>query len=276
MITVAAVKGAPVFGNLRIKEPLSESYVELTEPGKIIKEEILKTPGFHPELKILEMAIMPDHFHVLVFVTRPIKKHLGDIVQAMKSAMTAGIRKKLGNISLSVFEEGFHDRILTGKNQLSTIINYIRENPRRLAVRRARPEFFRRVNGLEIGGRRYAAYGNIYLLRNPFREQVVVHRRDTEAERAANRERWLHTAANGGVLVSPFISPAEKAIRAEAESLNAKIIQITNEAMAERYKPAARDFALCEAGRLLIISMPSEISRTACMAMNALAAVVSE
>ena len=276
MITITALKGAPSFGSLRIAEPISESHIELTEAGKIIVEEILKTPVFHPEIKILEKVLMPDHFHILLFVTKPIRKHLGDIVQAMKAAMTARIRKTLGNPALSILEEGFHDRILTRRNQLSAIVNYIRENPRRLAVRRARPEFFRRVNGLDIGARRYAAYGNIYLLRNPFCEQVVVHRRDSEAEQAAKRERWLHAAANGGVLVSPFISPAEKAIRSEAEALDAKIILITNEAMPERYKPAAHDFALCEAGRLLIISLPMEISRAACLAMNTLAATISE
>lgn len=277
MITITAAKGAPSFGNLRIYEPISTSVIELTEAGKIIKEEIIKTPDFHPEIKIMEMAVMPDHFHVLIFVTKPTKKHLGEIVQAMKSVMTARIRKTLEMREKTIFEEGFHDRILKGKNQLSTIVNYIRENPRRLAVRRARPEYFRRVNGLQIGGRRYAAYGNIYLLRNPFCEQVVVHRCDTEADRAADRERWLYTASNGGVLVSPFISPAEKAIREEAEALNAKIILITNEPMPERYKPAAHDFALCEAGRMLIISAGfpgKELTRECCLAMNGLAAEI--
>ena len=51
------------------------------------------------------------------------------------------------------------------------------------------------------------------LLDNPFKEQVVVHRADSPEVRESNRRRWLYTAANGGVLVSPFISPDERGIR---------------------------------------------------------------
>lgn len=198
MITITAAKGAPSFGNLRISEPISTSVIELTEAGKIIKEEIIKTPDFHPEIKIMEMVVMPDHFHVLIFVTKPTKKHLGEIIQAMKVVMTARIRKTLEKREKTIFEEGFHDRILKGKNQFSTIVNYIRENPRRLAVRRAHPEFFRRVNRLKIGEKYYQTYGNFQLLECPFNEQVMDHRTDTPEKRAANHDMWLYTAANGG------------------------------------------------------------------------------
>ncbi len=77
---------------------------------------------------------------------------------------------------------------------------------------------------------------------------------------------WLSDAAKGTVLVSPFISKSEKAIRVEAEDIGANIILITHEAFGERFKPAAHDFNLCSQGRLLIISlgMPlnTPISRT--------------
>ena len=91
--------------------------------------------------------------------------------------------------------------------------DYIRLNPYRLAVRRAYPEYFSRVNSLVVGGRELQAYGNMLLLDNPFKEQVVVHRADSPEVRESNRRRWLYTAANGGVLVSPFISPDERGIR---------------------------------------------------------------
>lgn len=145
-------------------------------------------------------------------------------------------------------------------------------------MRRAHPEFFRRVNGLEIGGKTYQAYGNMQLLDNPFREQVVVHRADSPATRVSNRARWLYAAANGGVFVSPFVSQAEKAIRSEAEAVGGRIVLITNESMGERYKPSGRDFELCEQGRLLIVSagLPGELSRSACLEMNALAQTMAE
>ena len=96
-------------------------------------------------------------------------------------------------------------------------------------------------------------------------------------------------------------SPAEKAIRVEAEVLGARHILITHTPMPDRYKPAAHDFDLCAAGRLLILSAPpqqpglppnpsrpcpvigrarpitppSPISRTTCRALNALASAIS-
>ncbi|MDE6564971.1 MAG: hypothetical protein K2L92_09120 [Muribaculaceae bacterium] len=272
-ITINKAKVMPLFGHLT--GGVSNPKIEKSRLGLIIERNIRAIGAICPKLRLLQYIIMPDHVHFLLFATEPLELPVGKYISMLKIRIGQEWRLEGGEEG-PIFIENFYDRIISRKGQLDVAFRYIRENPRRLAVRRARPEFFRRVNGLDIGGRRYAAYGNIYLLRNPFCEQVVVHRRDSEAERAAKRERWLHAAANGGVLVSPFISPAEKAIRSEAEALNAKIILITNEAMPERYKPAAHDFALCEAGRLLIISLPMEISRAACLAMNTLAATISE
>lgn len=105
-----------------------------------------------------------------------------------------------------------------------------------------------------------------------------MHRADTPDQRERKRQRWLYTAANGGILVSPFISAAEKAIRNEAEELGGRFILITNEPMGERYKPIGHDFDLCEAGHLLIISanLPGDLSRQNCLAMNKLASAIAE
>lgn len=234
------------------------------------------TPSHNPELKMIYWTIMPDHIHILINVTVPIERHFGDIIQAIKAAATSKIRKLLQNPGLVVFSEGFHDRIITNRHQFEIVYRYIRENARRLAVRKAHPEFFRRVNALQFGGKTYQAYGNFQLLESPFKEQVVVHRRDNEQTRSRNRELWLYTAANGGVLVSPFISRVEKEIRREAEEAGGRFILIVNEPMEARYKPVGHDFELCEAGSLLIISAnsPGELSRIACLKMNALASAI--
>lgn len=69
----------------------------------------------------------------------------------------------------------------------------------------------------------FQAYGNLQLLENPFMEAVTVHRADSEEQRESNRRKWIYTAANGGVLVSPFISAAERDIRAEADESGGQI-----------------------------------------------------
>lgn len=273
MVTIGKHKGCPDFGSLKYTDP-KDALISLSPYGVAIKSQIDSTPDHNPQLKILDQVIMPDHVHILIQVMEPISKHFGDIIQAIKSASTSGIRKLTGSRDLTVFEEGFHDRIVKNRTQLDTLYRYLRENPRRLAVRRAHPEFFRRVNRMEIAGRECRVYGNFQLLDCPFKEQVVVHRTDTDAERTDKRYRWLYTAANGGVLVSPFISPAEKAVRDEADQAGGRFILITNRQMEDRYKPSGRDFELCEAGCMLIISIPDlnhDLTRAACLTMNALA-----
>lgn len=241
------------------------SFVQASDIGCAIKNVLRRFCQVEPNIRVLQYVIMPDHLHILLFVESPTAEILGRIIARFK----VEVNKAVGMDG--VFAKGFNDQILKPSRSLDILYKYIRDNPRRLAVRRAHPEYYRRVNSLEIAGQRYAAYGNLYLLQNPFKEQVEVHRKDTSDQRKQNHDMWLYTAVNGGVLVSPFISPAEKAIRAEAEEVGAKIILITNDPMPERYKPPAHDFALCEAGRLLIISLPAELSRSHCMAMNTLA-----
>lgn len=90
----------------------------------------------------------------------------------------------------------------------------------------------------------------------------------------------MHVVANGGVLVSPFISGDEKDIRRKAEDMNGRIILISNEGFGERQKPAAHDFARCAAGNLLILTPTdytsySSLTRETCLAMNSLATAIA-
>lgn len=243
------------------------AFISSTALGKAIKSTLRRFNSTEPNVRVLQYALMPDHLHILLFVEYPTEDTLGKIIARFKIE----VNKAAG--TTGVFAKGFNDQILKSSRSLAVLYRYLRENARRLAVRRARPEFFRRVNALEIGGKTFRAYGNFQLLDCPFKEQVIVHRADSSETRQKNREQWLHTAANGGVLVSPFISPAEKEIRKEAEEAGGRFILIISDPMGERYKPAGREFELCEAGRLLIISanLPGELSRGDCLAMNELA-----
>lgn len=243
------------------------SYIKATATGAAIKQAIRNFNLIEPNIRILQYAIMPDHLHILLFVERQTEEILGRIIAKFKVEVN-----KLAGEDM-VFAKGFNDQILKNSRSLDTLYRYIRDNPHRLAVRKAHPEFFRRINTLRIGEISYQCYGNLQLLDCPFREQVVIHRANSPQKQKTDRELWLYTAANGGVLVSPFISSAEKAIRAEAEKYGGRFILILNDPMEERYKPTGHDFALCESGRLLIISanIPGPLSRQTCLAMNNLA-----
>lgn len=249
-------------------------YIIHNNIGNAIKTILRNFHEIEPSARVLQYCIMPDHVHILLFIQDNTDETLGSTIARFKVKVN-----KCSGIQ-SVFAKGFNDQILKTNRKLDTLFNYIRCNPYRLAVRRAMPDFFRRINNLMIGGKTVQAYGNLQLLDNPFKEQVIVHRADTPEQRYRNRLQWLYTASNGGVLVSPFISPAEKAIRSEAENVNGRFILISAEPFGDRYKPAAHNFELCERGRMLIISDPSvsfsqSISRQQCMTLNELATSVT-
>ncbi len=269
-ITLKKIAEAPPFSYL--SSGVADYCLVRNPIGSIIEKHIRRLPELNPSLRPLQYCVMPDHVHLLLFVVSPIDLPVGSYIGKLKNSILQEYRL-ISESETLIFENDFYDCILHRGRSLDTLYKYIRDNPRRLAVRRAHPEFFRRVNELKIGGQTYQAYGNFQLLDNPFKEQVIVHRADTPETRRHNRELWLYTAANGGVLVSPFISPYEKAIRAEAEEVGGCIILIINHSLDPRYKPIGHDFDLCKSGRLLIISanLEGDLCRSACLTMNSLA-----
>lgn len=272
MITLSKSHDIPPFSQIAgdCRLPVGtrgSSYTRWLPTGRIIADTLYHIGDIHPALRAEQYIVMPDHVHVLLWVKSTLPDPLGLYIARFKNI--------INNASSTnhIFEDGFNDQIVTNKRDLNAIFNYIRSNPYRLAVRHAYPDFFTRHNNLMVGETACQLYGNIHLLDNPFKEQVIVHRADNDEVYSANRDKWLYTAGNGGVLVSPFISKREKEIRKEAEALGGRFILITNRPLGERGKPSGKDFDLCSQGRMLIIApqSPLDFSRSACQHMNGLA-----
>lgn len=252
-ITINKKEDSPLFGvldgdrHIPVGMPGS-SFIRFSPEGKEISSAMTRIPEIFPHGRLLQYAIMPDHVHLLIQILERMPLDLGHYVSKFKNYIR--LRK-----STVLFEEGFNDRIVTKDRNLNQIFQYIRENPYRLAVRRAKPENFIRNDNIIIKGKRYSGYGNIFLLKNPFRDAVVIHRRYSEEEKAELKRRWLHNALSGGVLVSPFISKEEKGIWEEAAKYGGSEILITDEPLPPPpYKPSGKRFYLCERGELLILA----------------------
>ncbi len=272
-----------VVGNAQIP-PGSPGCAAIKESplGQIIAKSIIHLPYEFPIIKLHQFCVMPDHVHILLQILFRDEKHLDFYIDSLKNKITTKFSRRVGRpiTEEELFEIGYCDKPLYDNRSLDTLYRYIIENPHRLAMRRQFPRFFQRTRRVTIGNRQYEAYGNLFLFRNPDKEAVKVSSKFTPEEKLNNRSRWLAGAAQGTVLVSPFISPDEKAIRDEAEALGAKIILITHEAFGERFKPAARDFELCSEGRLLIVSLGlpanTTLSRAHCLRMNDLAVEIAQ
>ena len=269
-ITIGKARSCPDFSI--ISGHSSAPLISRTAVGEVIEQQILNFPNLCPSLQVLQYVIMPDHIHFAIFARDYLPRVLGKYIGMMKVKTGQILRSIYPNLT-DIFTPDFHDRYLLPAHDLNTIFNYIRDNPKRLLVRQENPNFFQRLNNIEINGMSWQAYGNIQLLENPFKAPVVVHRADSEALRFVKNRRWKHLYENGGVLVSPFISQAEKEVRRKCEEADGKIILLSNKPFSEREKPAAHDFEQCSRGRLLILSPPSPMpdGRSTFLFLNSLA-----
>lgn len=170
------------------------SYIQASAIGHAVKESLRDIRTIHPALKVLQYALMPDHLHILLSVESVLDEILGRKIAAFKVMVN-----KRADLE-TVFARGFNDQILTATRNLDTIFKYLRDNPYRLAIRVARPEYFSRINRITVGEESYSTYGNFQLLTNPFRDQVVVHRADGAARKRSDRDKWIHIGANGAFL----------------------------------------------------------------------------
>ena len=275
-------KGAPDFsrivGDAKIAPGLPGcAEAQWSELGKAIAYCIYRFHARFPVIDIYSYCVMPDHVHILLHKNKKDEYHLGYFISHLKGLSVKEYGQKIGATasSESLFEENYTDKIIYPWRSLEAVRNYIRNNPHRRAMMRQYPEFFERVRNLMIGDQNYQAFGNLFLLRNPDKEAVVVSSKVSEEENRKLRKLWMEAAESKSVMVSPFISKAEKALRAEMEALGAPIILITHEAFPERFKPVEHDFKLCQTGRLLIISLglpeKTSLTRELCLRMNALA-----
>ena len=161
-----------------------------------------------------------------------------------------------------LYERGYHDRIINRPSMLEDIKRYMAENPLRARIRQECPRLMERQLHLWIAGREYAAFGNLFLLKYPIREQVFFHRKDkatgqpTELTETYRQEyaRLLRVAEEGTVLVTSGISKGEQKVVSDALDARLPLILLQKEPIGEYWKPSQRRFYACAAGHLLILA----------------------
>ena len=153
-----------------------------------------------------------------------------------------------------LFAKGYNDLILRSYDELSTWQNYLRDNPRRLMMKRANPEWLRPFFGLKVGTTTYSSIGNQALLRSPRRIAVRVSRRLDSHQIEMEKARYLDMARQGTVLVSPAISPGEKLVMRAAFDAGLPTIVLVENGFTPLTKPKGEQFDACAEGRLLLLA----------------------
>lgn len=198
------------------------------------------------------------------------------------------LRRQLGDEAYyglaPLFTEVPFIRPLSRRGQLQTMIRYVQLNPQRLATKRLMPGFFRVQEGITIMGRTYSGVGNILLLHTSRRATVHVRSLWEKAAKHGDSQPLrdymngcIIAARQGTVMVSPFISEKEKAVKAALQKEQHPFIVLADNGFRDYYKPSGDLFADVAAGLVLILSPwpydagKRHICRTDCIALNAMA-----
>lgn len=181
-----------------------------------------------------------------------------------------------------LFERGYNDLIAKGYDMLPRMKAYVKDNPRRLAVKRAHPDYFRVRFGLQTAGQQYAAIGNRFLLQHPEKVQVQLSRSLTDEQIQSKKAEFLALARQGAVLVSPAISRGEQAVMRAALDEHLPLIFLTPWGFNEFSKPGHQYYEACADGRFLILA-PWEhqneripLTRTMCLTLNEMTKQICE
>jgi putative transposase len=167
-VTICIANRECLFGEI-VETPYfasSESniLIQLTDLGKIVEAEWLKTTRLRPDmnLDLLEYVVMPNHFHGVIYIGENLyndescrdamhrvltdqngqgnthfvfgaknkfgsqSKNLASIIRGFKSAVTTYARKN--EIEFS-WQTRFHDRIISSGHEYERIAEYIIHNP---------------------------------------------------------------------------------------------------------------------------------------------------
>ena len=280
MITLVVESRKPVLCSLcEPDEGHREPWVCPSRLGELILENWATIPTHYPEVQNLAIQLMPDHLHFILFVTKQVPYHLGKVVNGFKVGCNKISREMLGT---TLWEEGYHDRILQKEGQLETMIRYLHNNPLRLWTKRHNPEFFTIQHEVKVGDTTVAMAGNRFLLDYPMKEVVQCSRSiNTEEAIAHEVGRYLAMARDGVVLVSASISPCEKAVMRAAFEAGVKEIVLLENGFSPMWKPGGAQFDACARGQLLFIapwpyhSERKTITRAQCLQLNELARVIA-
>ena len=176
-----------------------------------------------------------------------------------------------------LFEPNYNDLICKSYDMLPTLINYVKDNPRRLLMKRAHSEYLRPFFNLRLGSNTYSGIGNLALLSAPHRLAVRVSRRNTEAQLQDELRRYMAAAQSGTVLISPAISPGEKRVMRTAFDAKLPTVVIMENGFTPFSKPHGEQFYACAEGRLLMLSPwphhndRQKLTAWQCQAMNLMA-----
>lgn len=86
LITVTVKDRKPMLGV--VKGDVNKAWISLSQEGRAVWSEIEALPKRYPQVRVLQHQIMPDHVHLVLYVTKRLPEGLplGNIIASWKAA----------------------------------------------------------------------------------------------------------------------------------------------------------------------------------------------
>ena len=160
----------------------------------------------------------------------------------------------------------YHERILHAPGQLRRMIDYVKDNPRRLWIKSHNPELFKLHRRTEAAGLSFTSMGNHFLLDWPDKQMVEMSRSATKEEVQEQLQSVLAAAHNGTITYTAAISKGEQFIARTLREQGYPLVVLLNDGFPKEgspheryYKPGGVYFEACSKGQLLLLE-PTEQS----------------
>ena len=187
----------------------------------------------------------------------------GALVRSLSKKQRQEYYTFVGRQQRPLFDDNYDDTVCLDERHRQAMIAYVHDNPRRAQLRRLLPDFLHRCLHVQIGGRSYGAFGNLFLLRWPRKVQVMCHRRhpvsrlpyEQTDDYASDCRQWEAAIMEGcTVIVTPGISRGEQLMKNECIDRSFPLIHLQTTPIGRYWKPELKRFDACARGSLLILA----------------------
>ena len=150
-ITVCTQHHACLLGDIQ------DDRVILTDAGRIVAEEWIKTAELRDNVSLDAWVVMPNHFHGILYLSdirrgtarraptseyfgRPVPGSLPTIIRAFKSATTQRINQWRRTPGARLWQRNYYEHVIRDDADLNRIRQYITDNPLHWALDREHPD----------------------------------------------------------------------------------------------------------------------------------------
>ncbi len=134
-ITICTKKRKNCLSEISVGEAaLGLPLTELTDIGKIVNENIKKTGQVYRNADVIKYVIMPDHIHMILFISDFYEEMTGRPGAASPTKSVPLIINGLKTISTkqigyTVWQRSYYDHIIRNEKEFLQIYDYIENNP---------------------------------------------------------------------------------------------------------------------------------------------------